>query len=220
MNNSSPESSAVAFDSSVAPDTNSAPSHFQEHKIEDWYLPEFDNTQAAELGANYAATPHSDTNALGMNADWYSAKRQQMEMPNEVVVPVPMTVEELDAIRQAAYEDGYNEGKEQGYQDGLATGNEEGRIEGESAGKSEGLAQGLAEGEALVAAKAAAWEQLQIQLHAPLEQVNIEVEAELIRVATGLAEALIKTEVSFNHEVLLQTLKQAIDALPDRKSVV
>ncbi|QUM77496.1 flagellar assembly protein FliH [Moritella sp. 24] len=174
-----------------------------EHQIEDWYLPEFKNTQAAEL----------NTNALGMKTDWYEGRQAQNERVEEIE-PVPMTAEELDAIRQAAYEDGYAEGKEQGYQDGLASGTAEGISQGEIEGQAQGLAQGLAQGEQQVADKAAAWEQLQTQMHAPLAVVNSEVENELIRVATGLAEELIKTELTFNHDILLQTLKLALDALP------
>ncbi|NQZ38958.1 MAG: flagellar assembly protein FliH [Moritella sp.] len=173
-----------------------------EHQIEDWYLPEFENTQAAVL----------NTNALGMKHDWYEGKRT--DEPAEEIDPQPMTAEELDAIRQAAYEDGYNEGKEQGYQDGLASGTTEGLSQGEAQGQEQGLAQGLADGQQQIADKAAVWEQLQTQMHTPLAAVNSEVENELIRVATGLAEELIKTEVTFNHDILLQTLKLALDVLP------
>jgi len=173
-----------------------------EHQIEDWYLPDFENTQAAEL----------NTNALGMKHDWYEGKRSDEQV--EEVEPQPMTAEELDAIRQAAYEDGYNEGKEQGYQDGLASGTAEGFSQGETQGQEQGLAQGLADGQQQIADKAAVWEQLQTQMHTPLAAVNSEVENELIRVATGLAEELVKTEVTFNHDILLQTLKLALAALP------
>ncbi|SQD80591.1 flagellar assembly protein FliH [Moritella yayanosii] len=174
-----------------------------EHQIDDWYLPEFENTQAAVL----------NTNALGMKHDWYEGKGTD-EPVEEEIKPQPMTAEELDAIRQAAYEEGYNEGKEQGYQDGLASGTVEGLSKGEAQGQEQGLAQGLADGQQQIADKAAVWEQLQTQMHAPLAAVNSEVENELIRVATALAEELIKTEVTFNHDILLQTLKLALDALP------
>lgn len=174
----------------------------EEHQIEDWYLPEFENTQAAQL----------NTNALGMKHDWYEGKPNAVQV--EEIEPQPMTAEELDEIRQAAYDDGYNEGKEQGYQEGLASGTSEGFSQGETDGHAQGLAQGLADGQHQVTEKAAVWEQLQTQMHTPLAAVNSEVENELIRVATGLAEELIKTEVSFNHDVLLQTLKLALDALP------
>ncbi|KXO14209.1 Flagellar assembly protein FliH [Moritella sp. JT01] len=174
-----------------------------EHQIEDWYLPDFENTQAAAL----------NTNALGMKSDWYEGKLAPGEQVEEVE-PQPMTAEELDAIRQAAYDDGYNEGKEQGYQDGFTSGTAEGLSQGETEGLAQGLAQGLADGQQQIVDKAAAWEQLQTQMHTPLAAVNSEVENELIRVATGLAEELIKTEVTFNHDILLQTLKLALDALP------
>lgn len=173
-----------------------------EHEIEDWYLPEFENTQAAAL----------NTNALGMKHDWYEGKLSHEEV--EDITPQPMTAEELDEIRQAAYDDGFAEGKAQGYQDGLASGTAEGLSQGETEGHAQGLAQGLAEGQHQVLDKSAAWEQLQMQMHAPLAAVNSEVENELIRVATGLAEELIKTEITFNHDILLQTLKLALAALP------
>ncbi|GIC78052.1 flagellar assembly protein FliH [Moritella sp. F3] len=173
-----------------------------EHQIEDWYLPEFENTQAAAL----------NTNALGMKHDWYEGKQSHESV--EEIEPQPMTAEELDEIRQAAYDDGFAEGKEQGYQDGLASGTAEGLSQGETEGLAQGLAQGLAEGQHQILEKATAWEQLQTQMHTPLAAVNSEVESELIRVATGLAEELIKTEVTFNHDILLQTLKLALAALP------
>lgn len=175
-----------------------------QHDIEDWYLPEFGDSAPLE----------QDTNALGMKPDWYEERREHPAANVEEAEPVPMTAEELDAIRQAAYEDGYNEGKAQGYQDGLEAGKSEGLALGQSEGQTQGIAQGLEQGQALIAEKAAAWEQLQNQMHMPLAAVNSEVEQELIRVATGLAEELIKTELTFNHDVLLQTLKLAIDALP------
>ena len=173
-----------------------------EHQIEDWYLPEFENTQAAAL----------NTNALGMKHDWYEGKPSHEEV--EDITPQPMTAEELDEIRQAAYDDGFAEGREQGYQDGLASGTAEGLSQGETDGLAQGLAQGLAEGQHQIIEKATAWEQLQTQMHTPLAAVNSDVESELIRVATGLAEELIKTEVTFNHDILLQTLKLALAALP------
>ena len=82
-----------------------------DHQIEDWYLPDFEKTQAAAL----------NTNALGMKSDWYEGKLAT-GVPVEDVEPQHMTAEELDAIRQAAYEDGYSEGQEQGYQGGLNSG--------------------------------------------------------------------------------------------------
>jgi len=174
-----------------------------DHQIEDWYLPEFEHTQAADL----------NTNALGMKSDWYEGRQTQTERVEDVE-PVPMTAEELDAIRQAAYEEGYAEGKQQGYQDGFTSGTAEGISQGEVEGQAQGLAEGLAQGQQQIADKAVVWEQLQAQMHEPLAAVNSEVENELIRVATGLAEELIKTEISFNHDILLQTLKLALDALP------
>ncbi|MFT5879924.1 MAG: flagellar assembly protein FliH [Moritella sp.] len=175
-----------------------------QHEVEDWYLPELDdNTPSVQ-----------DTNALGMKPDWYEDRQDNVAATVEEIEPVPMTAEELDAIRQAAYEEGYNEGNALGYQDGLEAGKTEGLSLGQAEGQTQGLAQGLEQGQALIAEKAAAWEQLQTQMHMPLAAVNSEVEQELIRVATGLAEELIKTELTFNHDILLQTLKLAIDALP------
>jgi len=183
--------------------SNATLTSLDEHQVEDWYLPDFKNTQAAEL----------NTNALGMKSDWYEGREAEIDSVEEIE-PVPMTAEELDAIRQAAHDEGYNEGKEQGYQDGLVSGTAEGMSQGETKGHAQGLAQGLEEGQQQIMDKAAAWEQLQTQMHTPLAAVNSEVESELIRVATGLAEELIKTEVTFNHDILLQTLKLALDALP------
>lgn len=174
----------------------------EDTQVEDWYLPEFEET-----------VEQPDTNVLGMGADWYESRAIKEEEIEEIE-PIPLTADELEAIRQAAYEEGYNEGKAQGYQDGLEAGKTDGLAEGIESGKLQGLTEGLEQGQSMIAEKAKAWEALQEQMHSPLSAVNEEVERELIRVATGLAEELIKTEVTFNHDIILQTLKLAIEALP------
>ncbi len=174
-------------------------------KVEDWYLPEFDETQAEDESA---------TNALGMKPDWYEEKNANNVIPEEEIEPTPLTAEELEAIRQSAYEEGYAEGKAQGYQEGFDEGKTSGHEQGMCDGLVEGREQGLAQGQDLITAEVQAWEQLQSQLHAPLQAVDEQVEHELIRVATGLAEELIKTQITLNPEVILQTLKLGIDALP------
>ena len=176
--------------------------------IEDWYLPEFEETSSG------------DTNALGMKTDWYEERRQAINEEQEYIEPQPLTAEDLEAIRQAAYEEGYSEGKEKGYADGFEAGNTEGLTKGEEAGQLQGLTQGLEQGQGMIAEKAKAWEALQTQMHTPLAEVSAEVEHELIRVAMGLAEEVIKTEVSFNTDTLLQTLKLAIDALPVKEQKI
>lgn len=173
--------------------------------VEDWYLPEFDEAPVEDEGA---------TNALGMKPDWYEEKNVDNGFLDEEIEPTPLTAEELEAIRQSAYDEGYAEGKAQGYQDGFDEGKTSGHEQGLCDGLVEGREQGLAQGQDLITNEVQAWEQLQAQLQAPLQAVNEQVEYELIRVATGLAEELIKTQITLNPGVILQTLKQAIDALP------
>jgi len=186
----------------------SSPRDTDNSEIEDWYLPEFEETVS------------EDTNALGMKTDWFEERRIAIAEEEEYIEPQPLTAEDIETIRQAAYDDGYNEGKNQGYIDGLEAGNAEGLAKGEEEGKLQGLTQGLEQGQCMIAEKAKAWEGLQTEMHMPLAEVSAEVELELVRVAMGLAEEVIKTEVTFNTDILLQTLKLAIDALPIKEQKI
>jgi len=159
---------------------------------------------------------------LGKPATWYNQDKKEhvdeeenaLEEGEEEASPQPLTLDDIEAIRQSAYEDGFSEGKEAGHAKGV----EEGKLEGLAAGHQEGLVQGLAEGLAEGAEKIqtqlASWTSLLERLHNPLEKLDENAEYQLVRLATSLAEQITRCEVKTSPQIILQALKQAVDALP------
>ncbi|RJG49024.1 flagellar assembly protein FliH [Motilimonas pumila] len=152
-----------------------------------------------------------ETNALNMKTDWF----KQIEEPvEEEQVPAPPTLEEIEAIRTDAFDEGFKEGQAAGF----AKGEEEGRLEGLGKGHEEGLMQGLQQGLELgaeqIATQSGQWQVLTEQLHFPKLQLDKQIELELVQLAMALAQQIVKVEVQTNPQVILAALKQAIDALP------
>ncbi len=148
------------------------------------------------------------TNAINKRSDW------KYEPPEEVEEIKPPTAEEIEAIRQAAHDEGYSEGKQQGFDDGKTEGFEQGKQEGTEQGLKEGLEQGLQQGETQVSQQTELWQALVSQLHAPLEKVDEQVRKEVVKLAVALARSVIRTEVQSNEAIILQALSEGLKALP------
>jgi flagellar biosynthesis/type III secretory pathway protein FliH len=56
---------------------------------------------------------------LGKPAKWYSQDKKQIAPKKEVAKA--LTLDDVEAIRQSAYDDGFNEGNEAGFAQGLAS---------------------------------------------------------------------------------------------------
>lgn len=140
--------------------------------------------------------------------------------PEAEMAPEPLTAEALEAIRQAAYEEGHAEGKEQG----LAEGREEGRLkgmqEGHEAGLQQGLEQGLADGETQMQTLLERWNTLTEQLQAPLATIDHTVEQSLVIMAMELARNLLKAEATASPKLLLATVQEALQALPHHEGTL
>ena len=172
--------------------------------IEGFPLPDFEERKNPE---------EVGTDIFGKPANWYNSKYQEEVEPEEEE-PQPLTLEDIEAIRVSAYEDGFNEGKEAGFIKGVEEGKLQGLSEGHQEGLEQGLEQGLKEGQVKVDAQTLHWQQLVSRLHRPLEKLDDSVEFQLIKLATTLAEQMVRCEVTVNPQVILQALKQAVKALP------
>ncbi len=177
-----------------------------------------DDTSAAstwelpDVGQPY---DHSDkSNALGYDPDWYKSETLATASEDIEEEQAPLTLEEIEAIRQTAYDDGFQEGKDAGF----LTGQEEGRLKGEQEGYEVGLEkgreEGLALGRAWIEEKTQQWQSLLDKIAHPLHQVDQNVEQQLVWMAMQLAKSLIKHEVHVAPDLLLTSLKDAIKLLP------
>ena len=125
-----------------------------------------------------------------------------------------LTLEELEQIRQDAYDEGVKQGHEQGYIDGFDKGVSEGKEAGYKEGVEIGKQQGLEDAKPLIDEKLQVLSQLVSDLNLPLRLVDEACEKQLVLLANLLAEAVIFQEVKQNQELILLALKKAMDVLP------
>ncbi|MHA2937791.1 flagellar assembly protein FliH [Vibrio sp. RC27] len=126
----------------------------------------------------------------------------------------PFTQEELENIRQDAYQEGLFEGKEagfkQGYEKGKAEGIEAGHIEGLELGKAEGLESS----QQTVDEHITSFVELASQFASPLELMNSQVERQLVDMVLTLVKEVVHLEVTTNPQILLDTVKESVESLP------
>lgn len=170
-------------------------------KPELWQIPEVEVAPSEEV-----------TNALNMPHDWFH--RPDVEPEEEQAPPAPPSLEEIEAIRLAAHQEGFEQGQAEGYAQGEQRGYNEGLERGHSEGLAQGIAQGLVQGEQQINEQTAIWQQLMTQLVNPLAQLTQDVELQLVQLALQLSQQIVRTEVTTNPQVVLTALKQAIDVLP------
>lgn len=178
----------------VRPDETAA------EQFESWSLPDY----------SHEVLDESTLNALGYNRTirWPDPEPEQEES-----VPA-LTAEELEQIHQAARDEGFAAGHAEGKQEGFTAGHAEGKSAGFAEGLAEGREQGIAEGQAEIAQHVQALTQALSQLHQPLRDIDTQLEQQLLHMVLTLTREVTQTEVSLNPAVLLETLRQAIAALP------
>ncbi|MCY7294431.1 flagellar assembly protein FliH [Alteromonas sp. a30] len=167
-------------------------------EVKAWELPVIDE-QKVNTGS---------TNALGRTSEW------KYEPPEEEEVVLPPTLEEIEAIRQNAYEEGLEQGTQEGLEKGYQEGFEKGQAEGHEQGVQAGQEQGLQAGEAIIQEQVGVWQELMQKLHTPVESVQQELQKELVALSVGLARAVIKQEVKTNPDVIFQALAEGLKVLP------
>lgn len=148
------------------------------------------------------------TNAINKTSDW---KYEPPEPEEEITLP---TAEEVEAIRQAAYQEGFELGKAEGLEQGLAEGHEQGLEQGKEVGYAEGHEQGLASGTEEIQQQLALWQQLTHELIEPVAKVESQLEQELVKLAVSLARSVIRTEVQSNQDIIFQALSEGLKVLP------
>jgi flagellar assembly protein FliH len=174
-------------------------------KVDTWAVPNVRPDAEQEDGK---------TNAFGKSRNW----RYEPPEETEISEPAPLTAQEIEAIRQAAFEEGFNQGKEEGFAKGFDEGKASGHQEGFASGHEEGVAQGLAQGKETSDQQIAEMQLLIEQLHQPLANVEKNVEAQLLQLVVQLTQAVTKHEAKTNPDILLSAIAEGIKALPGQES--
>lgn len=170
-----------------------------------WHLPNVEQTLTAE--------EESKTNAIGKPRQWRYEPPEEPEPE-----PVPLTAEEIDEIRQAAYDEGFSQGKEEGFAKGYEEGKAQGHEEGLKLGQEEGHAEGLSQGQDEITALASTWQAQIDQLHHPLAVVEKNIEAQLLELVVQLTEAIVLQEAKTNPDIITSAITTGIKALPSQEA--
>lgn len=177
----------------------------QQDELDVWSLPSVQTKPNTEQ--------ESQTNAFGKKASW------RYEPPEEEVIePEPLTAEEIEAIREAAHEEGFNQGKEEGFTSGYEEGKAQGISEGTTQGLEEGKAEGLLEGKEAIDSLGERWQNLIEQLDKPLANVEKNVEEQLLNLVVQLTEAVVLQEAKTNPDILISAIAAGIKALPSNEA--
>jgi len=160
------------------------------------------------------AIEETKTNALGLKATW----RYEAPEAIETVELAPLTAEDIEEIRQAAFNEGFNQGKEEGFTKGYEEGKAEGHQEGLITGHQEGLAGGLEEGKSTITESSAKWNNLVNELHQPMANIDKNVEEQLLQLVVQLTEAVVLHEAKVNPDILIAAISAGIKALPSQEA--
>ena len=165
-----------------------------------WNLPSVDDEEAKLDGA---------TNALNRPKN-----KWKFEAPEAEEEIKPLTAKDIEQIRAQAYQ----EGLASGHQEGFTKGHEEGLVQGKEVGIAQGSEEGLSAGKLASKEKADA-QMLALgsildSLSAPLKSVSHEVKNELVILAISLAQAIIKTQVDVDPQVILHAIEEGMKTLP------
>ena len=106
----------------------------------------------------------------------------------------PLTVEALEAVQQAAQEEGFKLGYDEGFQQGHEA--------------------GLKAGEADILQQAQHWQSLIDSLNSPLKAVDAQVEQDLLSMLSLLARQMIYQEIRQRPELVLTAVREALAVLP------
>ncbi|CAH8184767.1 MULTISPECIES: flagellar assembly protein FliH [Vibrio] len=132
----------------------------------------------------------------------------------EVEEPLQLTEEEIEQIKRGAYQDGLHQGQEAGFKQGYEKGKEEGLAAGHEEGLAQGKEEGIAEGQSFIEQQVEVFVGLANQFAQPLELMNAQVEKQLVDMVLTLVKEVVHVEVQTNPQVILDTVKSSVEALP------
>jgi len=123
---------------------------------------------------------------------------EEDEFDEEPPPPPQLTAEQLDAIREAARQEGFNEGRQHGLE----------------AGRAEGYMAGLQQGQKEINETIGHLRQIAVHFGTEVAQCSESMAPELLDLALDLAKAMLKTALQAKPELVLPTVSEAIAALP------
>jgi flagellar assembly protein FliH len=133
---------------------------------------------------------------------------------DEFEQPMVLTEEQIELIKQGAYNEGLGQGQEAGFAQGFEQGKNEGFTEGKSEGHTAGLAEGLAAGTQQIDDQVKQLVMMVDQFSEPMALLNSQVERQLIDMVLALTREVIHVEVQTNPQLILDTFRESVETLP------
>ena len=162
---------------------------------------------------------------------------EEMELVEAERQKPAFTVEELEQIRNEAFDEGknqgleegrekgheeglqsgYSEGVEKGVAEGLEKGYQDGYRQGQEEGFTKGHSEGLESGQSVVLEQVERFRYLADSLANPLRELDRDVTDEICYIISRLAKVIIRKEINNNEPFLRNTLDKALSILPNSK---
>jgi flagellar assembly protein FliH len=175
---------------------------FDEAKL--WDLPTVDDHEALET-----LKESQVTNVLNRPKNQW-----KYEAPEKEEDLKPLTAQEIESIRTAAYQEGLLSGHEEGFDKGHKEGLEKGQAEGLELGTKEGFEEGSNNAKSHIDEQIDKLRQLFDNAQTPTAQIDDDVKNEVVIMAINLAKAIIKSEVNQSQETILKAVNEGIALLP------
>lgn len=157
-----------------------------------WDLPSFEALASEPV---YRAEPSAEELAAAAAAAEAALMAEQAHMEDvELEAVKPLTLDELEAIRQDAYNEGFSAGEKDGFHAGQLKAKQEAEV----------VLQG----------KVALLEQLMTQLFEPIAEQDQQVERALVQLVSQMTREVIRRELVSDSSQLSQVLREALKLLP------
>lgn len=156
-----------------------------------WDLPSF---EALDSEPVYRAEPSAAEQAATAAAEAALAAETPQMQDVELEAVKPLTLEELEAIRQDAYNEGFSTGEKDGFHAGQLKAKQEADV----------VLQG----------KVAVLEQLMTQLFEPIAEQDLALERALVQLVSQMSREVIRRELLADSSQLTQVLREALKLLP------
>jgi len=122
----------------------------------------------------------------------------------------PLTAEDIENIRQQAYDAGFEEGRVAG----VESGHKEGLQQGKQQGQKEGLEQGLKNGQSQIDQQVDHLKILLTELSDPIAQQQDQIEQALLNVAIAISRAVIHRELQLDEASIKPAIFHILKDLP------
>ena len=156
-----------------------------------WDLPSF---EALDSEPVYRAEPSAAEQAATAAAEAALAAETPQMQDVELETVKPLTLDELEAIRQDAYNEGFSTGEKDGFHAGQLKAKQEADV--------------------VLQAKVAVLEQLMTQLFEPIAEQDQALERALVQLVSQMSREVIRRELLADSSQLTQVLREALKLLP------